>query len=321
MGFNIKRFLRSPGKSIAKVIADPADALLGDDLRRSNLYKFGVRAPINIGAGALSGFAASGGNPLGALAGGVTSLAQNPTKGFQLKKDVLLPGLAGGVTGLADAGIEALGEGGFDLGSILGGAREGATSAFPGGGFADSGAGINLGGFTLPDIGDIPGGFDLSNAGQLLGLGLSTFGGQEHVPGSATVQQRGQALARAEQLGDPEFIRQQASDIRADPNTQALLTDLRTRVAEQVRGEYMSTVGRHLSQTGGFGSSQQQQLEQQMAADLTSRLARAENDLVMQILNQQLGTNISAAQLMLGEDIGTQPTTTSNIGSALLGIL
>lgn len=165
-------------------------------------------------------------------------------------------------------------------------------------------------------IGDLGLGDLLSGGGAL----LSAFGGNEQVPGSATVPQRDQALQNAANLTDPEYIRAQALAVREDPNTQLLLDDLRVRVSEQVRGEYLNTYATQLTNTGGFGSSQQMQLEQQMAADLTTRLARAENDLVTQLLSQQLGTNIQADALLLNENIGTQPTTTSNIGSLLQGI-
>jgi len=68
----VKSF-KNPLKSITHLVKNPSSAIVPKGIRNSSAYKNIARPVIKVGVGAAVGFVASGFNPAGAIAGGVTS--------------------------------------------------------------------------------------------------------------------------------------------------------------------------------------------------------------------------------------------------------
>jgi len=347
MGFG--GFLSHPFKSFKKLVHNPADALLGDNIRRSSLYRNVVRPIAKVGTGAGAGFLVGG--PVGALAGGLSSALGGGLTNNAFRP---LPNLVGpaAAAGLVNFGLgSVLGSGGSGTlatgapTSILGVsnplANLGVSSGINAGiGYGSGGISGALNGLGVPTslsgilgsstggaagsggaLGSLTSGLgSLGGLAQLGGAALSLFGGTEPAAGSLTPQDRQLAIQRQLQLSDPKFVQTQLATLRSDPATQKLLADQRRQITEQVRNEYLTTMNQQLSQSGGFGSSQQMQLEQQMAADLSQRLAQAENTLLLGLLQQQMGTSLSANGSILQQPIDTQLNSTGQLGRTLLGL-
>ena len=62
-----------PASAIKHLVHNPASAIVPKPVRDSSIYKNVVRPVVKVGTGAAAGFVTSGGNPLGAVAGGITS--------------------------------------------------------------------------------------------------------------------------------------------------------------------------------------------------------------------------------------------------------
>ncbi|RMD97496.1 MAG: hypothetical protein D6816_17485, partial [Bacteroidetes bacterium] len=89
--------VKHPVTSTKKALHNPADLMLGNNIRQSSLYRNVVRPIAKTGTGAASGFLASGFNPLGALAGGLAAAAGGglTNQPFNPVQDVALPAVAG----------------------------------------------------------------------------------------------------------------------------------------------------------------------------------------------------------------------------------
>jgi len=326
VGRVVGNIVSHPGRSAKKLFHNPADMLVGDNIRRQGFYKNIIRPAAKIASGAAAGFVGSGFNPLGAVAGGIASaagggLTNNP---FRPLPNLVGPAAVGTALGFGPqlmSGAKGLAS---DIGFGSGG--EAASSPFSfGHGLMDSGSilstpGINPAASGGPGsiLGNILG--EGTSFKDVLGMGLQLFGGQKPVPGQITAGQRAQALERTAQLADPTVIRQRMASLRNDPNIQAMLKDLRKQIAEDTRREYLSNYSSAMSRTGGWGGSQQVQLEQQMAADLSERIARAENDFLLQQLAQELNTNMQALQQQLGQQPLQQDTRLTALGKLLAGL-
>ena len=62
-----------PVSAVKHLVHNPASAIVPKPVRDSSIYKNVVRPVVKVGTGAAAGFVTSGGRPLGALAGGITS--------------------------------------------------------------------------------------------------------------------------------------------------------------------------------------------------------------------------------------------------------
>lgn len=115
MGFNFRRFIRSPVRAIVRVVKNPASKIIPANIRTTKVYKKIGRPIIKVGAGialgavtggiGLAGFA--GLSAAGAVAGGVSSALAGGlnSKGFSPIKNALLPAAAGFLAGSASRNI------------------------------------------------------------------------------------------------------------------------------------------------------------------------------------------------------------------------
>ena len=365
---NIGRAVAHPGTSLKKLAHNPADMILGNNIRKQSFYRNVARPVIKTGTGALAGYVTSGFNPMGAVYGGLTSALGGGlnNKAFSPITNVVMPAVAGYQANPNDYISNALGSAKESISGALSGTASDAAGKAASQAATDvtnqaaSSAGSNsiqsiianpasapgispiadgavnaatnaapsIAGFQLPtslsDVGNLAlkGGKALINNPKLLGAGLQMLGGNgQALPGQQTDAQRAQAAAENARLSSPDAIRSQIAQIRQNPQIQTMLNDIRGRVTRQVRDEFMSAYGSQLSAAGGWGSSQQQQLEQQMAGTLTQRLASAENDFLMSQLGTELNTTGAAVNRSLAQPLATrQPSTISNIGSLIAAL-
>jgi len=75
MGFNLRRFIRRPTRSLVKIIHNPAASILPKKVRTSSVFRNVARPVVKVASGAVAGFVASGFNPVGAVIGAATSIA------------------------------------------------------------------------------------------------------------------------------------------------------------------------------------------------------------------------------------------------------
>jgi len=162
--------------------------LLGNNIRNSTIYRNVAKPIVKVGTGAATGFATSGGNPLGAIVGGLTSAMGNGLndKGFNPLSNMVLPGAAGYVVGASSGGQafnQALEAGSNPLEAAHIGVME-QLSGTPlyGGSFGSLGSSLAQGGLTSLLQGGIGGGgiapapYQPTGAfgGALAGGGLNT---------------------------------------------------------------------------------------------------------------------------------------------------
>jgi len=391
MGFNIHNFFKHPGRTISHAISNPANALLGDNIRRSSIYKNIARPLVKGAVGAGEGFF-FGGLP-GALAGGVTGITSHGA--FQPIQNVVMPAATGALAGFTAGAINGPGSGGFagqygaktaqalsdfaNVGSgVASGASTGVTSgAASGAGGAASQAGSQAAtqGATqaaTQGAGQVASGAVTNAATQgtanavsnaaAQGIDLSTglagagAGGASATPATFTgflgntfntakdyalahplnslalatqvagaLQSQGvdpaqvAAQGTAQQLLSPTVVSNTLSQLSSDPNIKKQIDAMHQQLIEQVRSEYLNTYGASLSQSGGFGGSQQAQLEQAMQADLINRMQRNDQQFLLKLVSSQLGVNQNAVKTVYQHQ-HPQPTALQDIAGALQGL-
>lgn len=88
-----KHIINNPGKAIASTIHNPADKLLGDNIRRSSVYKNIVRPLTKAAVGGVEGYLLGG--PVGAAVGATTgAFSGGFNSPFQPMKNIIWPGAA-----------------------------------------------------------------------------------------------------------------------------------------------------------------------------------------------------------------------------------
>jgi len=252
--------------------------------------------------------------------------------------NILAPGTTGPLSGvantLADFGTSA----GLNIGDFLttgnvGNLFNGATdSLFGGAGSAEGGSGGGglmskvLGGlFGTPGINPQgatgPGGQPLqgnilTDLGMLL---IGTAPGSSE-PGTLTPEQRAmvnQMVVEATKGG----FEQDLAALTKDPRIQEQLAQIEKDVTDQTRAEMLDTYGRTLSQTGGFGGSQQAQLQNQIASVLGQRLASARMNFLLSAAQARRNARLSGMQIAGNiPRRSSQPSTQARLG-ALLAML
>ena len=147
-----------------KIIHNPADALLGNNIQRSGIYKNIGRPIAKIGEGALAGYVSSGLNPIGAIIGGATSALGGGLTNNASRPLPNLIGPAAAAYALSDPatvfaqGIQSGTAQGLPLSTTIGQSALGAYEA-------------------LPSLGGLSGLASLGQAGLRLAGGLTGGGG------------------------------------------------------------------------------------------------------------------------------------------------
>jgi len=126
-----------PAQAVSHLIHNPASSVVPVGVRNSSAYRNIVRPIVKVGTGAATGFVTSGFNPLGALAGGVTSAIGGglTNNAFRPLPNLVGPGVAGFGVGAA-------------TGKGLGGSARNAIQQMVGNGGVNPNGAITHGGVT-----------------------------------------------------------------------------------------------------------------------------------------------------------------------------